>query len=71
MLLSIREGAYSSFRTAWPSKITRGTLYVNEFDKTNAFNKFFHGVFMADDGNAHNFNQRTNANLHCPEYIPP
>ena len=44
--------------------------YINDFDKANAFNKFFHGVFIADDGNnTPDFNLHTNANMDCPGII--
>ena len=52
-----------------PFKSPDGTLYVNDFDTANAFNKFFHSIFIADNSKAPDFNQRTNANMNsldCP-----
>ena len=44
--------------------------YINDFDKANAFNKFCHGVYMADDSNATYFNQCTIANMDFPVLTP-
>ena len=43
-----------------PLRSPDGTLFVNDFDKANAFNKFFHSVFIVGDDNAPDFNLRTN-----------
>ena len=53
-----------------PLRDPTGKLLLSDYEKTDAFNIFFHSVFTTDDNNVPLFNLRTNVYMDVPSFNP-
>jgi hypothetical protein len=53
-----------------PLRDSEGTLIINDSNKAEALNKFFHSVFTMDDNNMPSFDLRTAAVMDLPVFTP-